>query len=342
MRRPRTLLIAADGGPREALDPLAPLLGSALDDVRAREAEDIPYWLARIEASAADLVVVGTSDSERGRRIESAARRAARARALPLAAIEDFPGNYCHIPEGAADLVLVASAIAHALALERLGMHDLRVEVASPARYDAHRANLQRLRAATAQAWTLASQRDESPAVLWAGQPETDDALLTLDALMPVVSALGARLHFKAHPRDPGYAADRYRDLLGTPHVEDVTHLPVGTALAAGPTLVATQFSSLGIEAGFHGIPALFVLLPEAGGATLRRKKGYAVPPLCDAGCAAFATSRAALADAVAAALRDDIHRECLLRCFDAYFKVAKAAVPEVAARLVRLAREMK
>lgn len=338
MRQPRTLLVAVDGGPREALEPLAPLLRSTLEDVRSSEAEGIQYWLARIEASAAELVVVGTSDSERGRKIESAARRAARAQALPIAAIEDFPGNYRDVPDGAVDLVLVESATT----LERWGTPRIHAEVASPARYDVYRARLHALRAATRQAWTLAAQHDESPIVLWAGQPETDDALVTLDALIPVVSAAGARLHFKAHPRDPGYAADSYRDLLSAPHVEDVTHLPAAAALAAAPRLVATQFSSLAIEAGFYGIPALLVLLPDAGGATLEKKKGYAVPPFCEAGCAALATSRAQLASAFGEALGDEVRRSGLLRCFDTYFEVGKAAAPEVSARLVRLAREMK
>src|SRR5688500_9296743 len=130
MQQPRTLLVAADGGPREALEPLAPLLGATLEDVRSSETEDIQYWLALIQASAAELVVVGTSDSGRGRRIESAARRAACASALPLAAVEDFPGNYCEVPEGTANLVLVESARARAVALERLGAQDARMEIA--------------------------------------------------------------------------------------------------------------------------------------------------------------------------------------------------------------------
>ena len=339
---PRTLLVAADGGAVDALAPLAPLLGSTLEDVRSDETADLGYWVGRIDATLAELVVVGTSDSIRGRRIESAARRAARMRRLPLAAIEDFPGNYYDVCEGEVDLVLAESPPARERLLARPNAQALRVEVASPARYDVYRAHLQELRATTRERWTLASKTHAGPAVLWAGQPETDDALATLHALLPALVSLGAELRFKAHPRDAGYATGRYRDLLNAPDVEDVTRLPTSTALAAAPALVVTQFSSLAIEAGFYGIPALFVLLPEAGGARLLKKKGYAVPPLCEAGAGALACTAAALAGALATMLGDEDYRARVLRCFDAYFEVAKISAPEVSEKLVRLVRESK
>ena len=342
MDAPRTLFVAADGGAVGALEPLAPLFDCTLDDVRSDEAADIGYWLQRIDATVAELVVVGTSDSTRGRTIEAAARRAAHARGLPLAAIEDFPGNYYEVPEGQPDLVLAESPPARERLLARLGAQALRMEIASPARYDVYRARLQELRAATRQEWTLASKRHAAPVVLWAGQPETDDALTTLDALLPTISSLGARLHFKAHPRDDGYAAGRYRNILSAPHVEDVTYLSPSDVLAAAPALVATQFSSLAIEAGFYGIPALFILLPEAGGATLLKKKGYAAPPLCEVGAGALACTDAALAGALATMLCDEVHRARVLRCFDTYFEVATVSAPEVCERLVRLVRERK
>ena len=335
----KALYVAVDGGAQEAVRPLAASAGAVLAGTSVEAARIDAFWSERLRAAGSDLLIVGTSDSAGGRAVESAARRAARAIGIPIAAIEDFSGNYFDVDGGEADVVFVESAAARIVLAERYCRQGaLHIEVASPARYDAYRARLAELREGTQRAWA----RARAPAVLWAGQPETADSLATLEALMPVALEHGAEVLFKAHPRDPGYASGAYRKLLDPAgnRVRDVTDLTTPDALAAAPRLVATQFSSVAIEAGFYGIPALWILLPDAGGARLKQKKGYATPPLCMAGAAARAESQTALGHVFGQILRDDVYRETLIRCFDAYFQVDRSTVSELTARLSEIASE--
>lgn len=334
-----TVFVAVDGGAREALAPVAAHCGSALEDTAGAAAETDDWWAERFTARPPDLLVAGTSDSARGRRVESAARRAAHDARIPAAAIEDFPGNYYDVPGGEAALVLVESAAARTSVLQRLGHRAPRVEVATPARYDRYRTALAEARHVTARSWSAQSRAS----VLWAGQPETGDGVRTLEALLPVLRDHGAALIFKAHPRDPGYAAGMYRPLLDASHipVSDLTDASVEAAFALAPRLTVTQFSSIAIEGGFFGVPSLWVLLPEAGGVRLREKKGYPVPPLCIAGGAAHATGAHALAAVFEQAFTDIAYRENLMRCFDDYYRVRESGA-ELTARLLAEVAETK
>jgi hypothetical protein len=103
------LLVAADDGPRETLRPLARHLGAPLTDVTAA-AGTRRFWSGLLARRRPALVVVGTSNSKRGRRVESAARYAAAAGGVPVAAIEDYPGNYFDLPRCPTRLLIVESA----------------------------------------------------------------------------------------------------------------------------------------------------------------------------------------------------------------------------------------
>jgi hypothetical protein len=118
-----------------------------------------------------------------------------------------------------------------------------------------------------------------------------------------------------------------------------MTALSVADALAAGPRLVITQFSSVAIEAGFYGIPGLCVLLPDAGGARLREKKGYAVPPFCTAGAVDVVSSAKSVEPSLRRLLSDASFRDHLLRSFDDYFDVHASATQKLVSRLNTLAR---
>lgn len=322
------LFVAVDGGAREALAPVAARCASGLADTAKQAAETDACWRQVIVSERPSLLVVGTSDSTRGRLVESAARRAARGAGISIVAIEDFPGNYYEIAGGEASMVLVESTRAQSLCLEKLGNRSPRVEVVVPARYDPYRKRLAELRSRTVESW--ASQT--TTRVLWAGQPETDDAVHTLEALLPILHEHAVDLLFKAHPRDAGYTTGTYRALLDASGIAatDVTNLSVEDALALAPRLIVTQFSSIATEAGFFGVPSLWVLLPHAGAARLRQKKGYAVPPLCLARGAAYAGDQDTLAGAFAQALADIDYRENLMRCFDDYYRVDQLGAPAV------------
>ena len=314
------LLVAVDGGPREALSPLSATFSSELERIDDAACERDAYWSQRCASARPTLLVVGTSDSAHGRRIEGAARRGARIAGLKIAAIEDFPGNYTHVEGGAADLLVVESVAAAAIARARLGSRTPRLATLVPARYAQTRARAAELRQATAQRWADAPR----PRVLWAGQPETSDCLRTLDVLLPALRASDAELLFKAHPRDPGQVSGAYRELLSGSGVDycDLTAESMSATLDRAPRLVATQFSSVALEAGFYGIPGVWVLLPGAGGDRLYEKKGYRIPALCAAGGAIRAESASDVTAAITRGL-DAVERAQLIARFDAYFETS-------------------
>jgi len=322
--------VAADGGPQETLRPLAKYCGSTLVEVQDERAEHDEFWGELFTEANPDLLLVGTSDTARGRRIESAARRAAVHGGVPVAAIEDFPGNYYDLPDAPAGLVAVESEFCRALNARKFGARCPQIVVVPPARYDPYRARHAELRRATAARWKQGAGTSEF--VLWAGQPETSDAVCTLKALMPALAAEKASVLFKAHPRDAGYRDGVYPKLFddaGVPF-RDVTLQSVEDALALAPRLVLTQFSSVAVEAGFYGVPSLHVLLANAGGTRLHQKKGYSVPPLCLAGGAAHATEETMLATMLHNALRDENLRARLIGCFDDYFGTGEPTTPRL------------
>ena len=109
---------------------------------------------------------------------------------------------------------------------------------------------------------------------------------------------------------------------------ESVTALPLEDCLARHPTLVITQFSSVAVEAGFWGIPGLNVLFNDVGSRALAAKKGYSVPPWCEAG-AAFLISRPQDVDQVLdRALGSAEARRAVMEGFDDYFKVREEGAP--------------
>lgn len=320
------LFVGVDSGARAAIAPLAQRCGRELYEVSSAAAESAVYWSRAIGAEAPALLVVGTSDSVKGRRIEAAARRAANRAGVPIVAIEDFPGNYYDVDGGAATAVVVENRAAGELCTRRLGSRTPPIAVVAAARYDLYRSRLDALRRHTAQQWAL--RKAGAPTVLWAGQPETEDCMRTLAVLLPVLHRLGVEVAFKAHPRDVGYTAGLYRDAFEAAGVRycDATAASVDEALGAAPHLVVTQFSSVAIEAGFFGIPSLWILLPDAGGARLEQKKGYAVPPLVLAGGALTVRNTGDLAATLDHALHDETARVNLMRCFDDYFAVRQCA----------------
>jgi len=334
----RALLVAVDGGPRASLAPLAAHVGSAPADVDSPDAQHAAHWSRELTLAQCELLVVGTSDSARARCIESAARRAARSARIPIAAIEDFPGNYCDVEGGEATLLVVESNAAADIARARLGARTPPLAVVAPARYDRYRTQVSDLRRRTSEAWA----RQQRPAALWAGQPETGDCLETLYHVLPALRARGAELLFKAHPRDAGHVAGRYCGVLEKSRVDfrDITALDVESALALAPRLVVTQFSSVALEAGFYGIPGVWVLLPGAGGDRLEQKKGYRIPAPCAAGGAGLAREASEVDALIGRGLEDSVFRANLMQRFDDYCRVHERGTRALAETL-RSLRQM-
>lgn len=280
------------------------------------------FWTWRIKQAAATLVVTGTSDSADGRVIEAAARIAARLTGVSVAAVEDYPGNYLAVEEGEVDLLLLESHAAINLARSRLGGRCPRLQAISPARFDTMRLGSASAKVATRERWLGNQAKHDPAALLWVGQPETEDGVAALEALLPAVHAGGWRLMFRAHPRDAGYVRGAYRaiaDVLG-PRFADVTALHPGEVFALAPRLVVTQFSSMVVEAGFHGIPSLCLLFRGGGLDRLYQKKGYHVPLACEAGAIGLCTEPVQLPSTLHRLLENEQVRGDMLSRFDEYY----------------------
>ena len=296
------ILLAGDDGPRAALTPLKSA-GAHWSDA----------------ATAARALVVGTSQSDAGIAIEAAARRQAARAGIPVACIEDFPGNYREIDGIATSLLVVEGEFSVRLYRQRLRAVPP-MAVVPPARYDAQRQG------------AMTPTRGEPPyLVLWAGQPETESCIATLARMAEFLREPDIRFLFRAHPRDRGYAGGAYRDFLarlGT-RARDVSSVPLVAVLKAPLQLVLTQYSSVAVEAGFAGIPSAYVLLPGAGEDLLFAQKGYRVPMPCDAG-AAFHARNPDLRKMLDTALRDSGARAAVLARFRALYRAETPQTPHL------------
>jgi hypothetical protein len=270
-------------------------------------------WTNDLRTHDIELLVCGTSDSAHGRDAEARAQRAAHALGIPTVVVEDFPGNFAPVSKAPPRLLCVESTFAADLAHRH--MPALAVHVGPAIRYDALRRDLAVLRVVHGNA---------ERAVLWIGQPDTADALRTLDTLLPALGAGAWKVWFRAHPRDEGYARGAYGGLA----VEDITSDSLDQCLTRRPRLVITQFSSVAVEAGFRGIPSLNVLLPEAGGGALARRKGYSVLPWCAEGAAFLVVRPQEVDEVLDSALTSADARGKVMEAFDRYFKVTEQGTP--------------
>jgi len=169
-------LIAIDEGPRQSLAPLEQVDGfKALNINKMAKVVDEQAW-SRVLAGASG-VVLGTSESERGREIEMACLQAALKVGLPAIVVEDYPGSYRHNSSLIPDLLVVDSEFSRELSLLRLSGDSLVIQICPAARYDPLRQHAGEQRRVYRQRLEQRAQR--SPQVLWVGQPETQDALNT-------------------------------------------------------------------------------------------------------------------------------------------------------------------
>lgn len=280
-------LVGGDDGARAALAPLV----AAGAEFRAPRTGD-------------RALVAGTSQSDAGFAREAEARRLAAQLRLPIACVEDFPGNYRPVSEAPTQLLVVEAEFSQSLYIERLGNDAPPMQAIPPARYDGLRGP-----------WRARLAVPPPHAVLWAGQPETEACLATLRALSGFLAQPDVLLLFRAHPRDPGAKAGAYRSTLAGVRHLDVSGESLSVTLARPLRLVVTQYSSVAVEAGFLGVPAVHILLPSAGEALLHAQKGYRIPMPCAAG-ASFIVRDAREIRTLEMALRDDAAREGVMGKF--------------------------
>jgi len=316
-------LFAVDGGAREALAVLAGRPGFEWAKVTASEIGI--RWSEHISERRPDAVVVGTSRSEFGARQETEFRQAAKLAGVTVVVIEDYPGNYQDVEQGAADLLVVESELAASQARARLGVCCPEMILGASLRYDGYRVDAFGLREVCVGM--------PPPRVLWIGQPETDDDLFTLSVMLPFLSELGIELLFRAHPRDVGYVRGDYRRLFEGQGcvIRNVSSYDISAVLKLRPCLSLTQFSSFAIELGFFGVPMLHVLFPEAGQKRLRSLAGYGVPLVCQAGGSDVITAAKEIDQKLRQSLFNDELRRYRMQCFRAYYDAETSQASRVA-----------
>jgi len=307
---------AGDGGAQETIGALADGDHCVMVGAGPTATDDVRFWESLLADPHYLGLAVGTSDSPAGKAVEALARRAAAQWIKPVFAIEDYPGNYWPMDDAPTRCLTVESELVADWQSRRLNTRCPSLMIWPAPRYDLLRQRRATLREAVGSASDVLPLR-----VLWAGQPETDDNLNSLAALLPVLRGFGAHLLFRAHPRDQGYP-NRYAGILGASDriAEDVSRERLDEVLLCGPTVVATQFSAVAVQAGFYGIPALHVLLPDVGAARLRQKKGYSEPFTVHAGAAAIIRKPADVERVLGDLLYHIDHRANIISKFDTYF----------------------
>lgn len=291
--------------------------GEPFLDFLSIEAEygDLAGFMDTLKPAA---VIRSSSEGVDGTNVESLLASVAAERDVPVFVVEDFSGNFWAKPEERVDALFVEDEATAKRHLAR-GIPRERVYATGNPRYDALR-KIDRLakRAETRRALGLSDEN----VVLWVGQPHGRDSYRTLELLLPHFKEAGATLLFRAHPRDLAYRGGKYAPLLAAAGIAglDVSQLSDVIGLCCASDLVVTQFSSVAVEAGYVGTPALFALFDEVGGRYFRTHKGYAVPPWCENG-SAFLIDDAKMGSAVInRAMHDGEARRAILENFARHY----------------------
>ena len=331
-------------GPYQSIAPVEPHLGSpviyAVEGIarryRAERGEtfvDAGSVSARGGAAAflaetgARVVVRSTSDDVEGPNLEDLLTAGAATLGIPVVVVEDFPGNFHPVAMGRVDALCVEAEATTSLH-ETRGVERARIHVIGNPRYDALR-DVDRTDRRTRVRGALGL--GDEPAALWVGQPDGAASYASLATVVP--SLPGTTLLFRAHPRDASYTQGRYAGLFRDRGlaVVDVTAHPDVAGLCCAADLVVTQFSSVAVEAGYVGTPALFVLLPDLGGAYIRKHKGYAIPPWCKENCAFLLDDAKMAAVVVDGAMHDPEAREAVRVNFARQYATRPPSAPAVA-----------
>lgn len=269
------LFFAADLGPKLTLNLVAKRFHTTVTD-------HLPHASDRYRA-----LVIGTSTSESGFERELYARQWARQMKIPILAIEDYAGNCAlgtrdsHGRVTDPDFIIAESDFSRRCYV-RAGFPADRIIVLPPIRYDGYR-----------EMPAIPFNRgDRLRGVLWAGQPERGMGQATLGWLAPWIRQRGLKLYFRAHPRDSAYADGFWHEWLKQRRLRwvDCTQWDWPKVWDTPLGLVATAFSSVAVDAAFHGLPTLHVLHPRLVRRLLKEQKGMTRSGVVVSG-AAFAST---------------------------------------------------
>ncbi len=303
-----------------------PYLDLAMAEARWGTVEDY------LRAGQVQAVIRGISLRVEGPNAEEVVSAAAGRIGTPVFVVEDFPGNYW--PGAGASLAGLFVEHESLVDLYRdRGVDPRVVQVTGCPRY-APLAHVDRdaKRAATRKALGLQAR----PAMLWAGQPDGENSYLTLQRLLKGYANEPFTLLFRAHPRDSAYSDGSYSNLLDRSPVPvmDVTSHDDIIALICASDLVATQFSSVAVEAGHLGVPPLFVLFEDLAKQNLRSLMGYDMLPWCRDRCSFLIEGTEEVKDILKRALFDEVSRDQVRANFQRIFGATTDSARAIARRI--------
>ncbi len=313
-----------DSGPQQTLASLQfgymPLI-----DLTNCDSFHSGYWIQLIRDCRADAVVLGTSTSERGVKIEQSCLHAANDLRIPVIVVEDLPGNYKPNQFLASELIVVESEQVVNYVRQKANLHRYSSVISGASvRYDSLRLQVKRGR--------RLNIKNSSHRLVWLGQPETLANLISLEAILPHLSRMRLELLFKAHPRDDGYRRGEYGQLFSgrNNNIVDVSDSDNATFFSCQPGLVLTHFSSMAIDFAFLGTPCCNVLFPESGGKIYTEMTGLKRPFLCEAGGSGNISDMASVKQELERLLFDEAVRRDQMACFDEYFDIETLQRPSV------------
>jgi hypothetical protein len=260
--------VGYDRGPSQVINLISSQTSCSQLSFNSNQNKSIEYFADYINERGYLGLVCGTSLSDSGSQVELNIKKAFNLLGLPVVCIEDFPGNFRSINGCDVDLLILESGFSKNIYEGRYTILP-EIIICPSIRYD-------HLRQQNCEPKQFIKDKKSLNSVLWVGQPEFDSNLYTLKTLIPVLKKLSVTLLFKAHPGDMDYTKGsyaKYFDEIGL-HWVDVTNSKVDSNLFKQCNLIITQFSSLAIEAGFHGVPSLNVLFENAGKKLLLERTG--------------------------------------------------------------------
>ena len=286
-----------------------------------------------LERSQVKAVIRSTSEDVVGCNVEALASEAADRMGIPVFVVEDFPGNYRASPVQRLDGLFVEDSSMIELHCSRGLNPDIIFSYGNPRYSGLAHLDRQGLRLETRTALGLTDE----PVLLWAGQPDGGNSYLAFERLLQGFPSRGAVLLFRAHPRDEAYQNGKYRRLLADAgsKVIDTSAYTNSFGLYCAADLVATQFSSAGVEASHLGTPALFVLFNDLAKEFLRTHKGYDTLPWCNHGSSFLIESEDEVEYVLEQALFDRECRQKVLSNFHRQFGVSKDCPQRIARRIL-------
>jgi len=262
------LLYAYDAGAKVALEPIAKFFGIAIADSLPQGANN------RFSA-----LILSTSTSKEGLAKDIEMCRWAQLANIQVVALEDYPGNASILVKlSIVDILIVESEpwVRHYV---RLGFNASCIKVTPSPRYDKYRGiNHKKIK------W-LRTPRT----MLWAGQPEKGMCTAALGWLAPWAKKNGITIYFRAHPRDENYHNGYWANWFKKRGLRwvDCTSWKQEDLWSGSIGLVATAFSSLALDALFHGIPVIHIAHLRAVKTLLLEQKSTVSPGICILGAAA-------------------------------------------------------